>query len=421
MRHVSRTIFISCMLVLVLLGAGCSLFSKKEIIPQAKEEEKLLDKRTGVIEVQLDASTRKIKHVLKTENEEIITLTSLGIDLNRSVGRKVQVEGMYDIGEQSMEVEYVTTLSSELSTKKEYLNTIMGLSLSYPASWFVDETRVQKEATVMIYPYSVPEIERSTIDEVIIMRRDNPSKKIPKEWLSLDEFFRSTQPDAAAYSYQESMVGKKQYAGVKAVSMTPYQVIFYVQRDTHMYEFIFNSRIASEKTLNENAFYEIITSFDFIPFNSTSIGVSQNQFPTVIENQKFDYTFYQKALSQGGLQTIAPEASKNGTWAITTYEFVITDENSAPIGVYIDYSDGTDERRLYLTYTDSKDPNSFVKQAYFIPGNNSTWTLKDGVDSGKGMKRISITSENNESIVLQAGMQLIYSRSFKGSFQIPAR
>lgn len=439
MRSVLKKSSVIGLLAIGLLVSGCTFFEKQAVIPEVSQEEKQLDKRTGTVQIQLDAQTRVVQHVLQSENGETVKLASLSVELDRYVGRKVQVEGMYEERENMLQVELITTLSEELGVKKSYINGALGASFSYPANWSIDETNVAQKATLRIYPFTVSEIERPTIDAVSIVRLDNPERKTAKDWLKLDELFRPTPESAAGYSYQESVIGKQQYPSVKAISLAPYQVTFFVQRDVHMYQISFDSRQAAEKNTNENAFYELISSFDFVPFTDATIGtvtsstvtpsVSTPTLPGLVPvttpvastSMYADNTFlteYEKSLSTKS------DAFGEG---ITKYEFVIKDENSAPFGVYVTFNTipafnaGAESRRAYLEYSDSKNPESFVEKATFTLGPVGNWVLASGVDSGKGFGKVVVNPTTSTVSVLAAGMQLIESRLFKARFQVPAK
>ena len=269
------------------------------------------------------------------------------------------------------------------------------------------------------------------------MRLNNTERTSAREWLKLDELFRPTKESAMAYTYQESIIGKQQYLAVKTIAASPYQVNFWVQREVHMYQIAFDSRQAEEKNAAENAYYELISSFDFVPFTDSAIGTvitpslttatTSSTLPSLLPSgelaptaqnptsQYSDNTFltqYEKALSSN------TDAFKG---AVTKYEFVIKDENSPPTGVYITYTDGADSKRTYVEYSDSKNPETFVEKATFTLGTVGNWVLASGTDTGKGFSKVVVNPTNSTVSVTQAGMQLIDSRLFKARFQVPAK
>lgn len=433
-----RVAFMALLLLVLMSAQGCSLFDKKEIIPPAQEQEKVLDKRTGTIQMQLDAQTKKVTYVLSTENGESITLESIAINLDRYTGRKVEVQGIYESRELKMQVEDVTTLSDELSVKKDYMNGAMGLSLQYPQNWLVDELHVG-EGELDIVPYNLPSEERVGIDMMSVKRMDNPLKRTPAEMLTLDEFFRPMPPKVAEAGvvYQESLIGKKQYSAVKETKSNPRVVSFYVQRDTHMYMFGFYSANTTDTTKNENAFYELVNSFDFIPFNSNSIGISTPSVALPTTNppasiaigepnpatpaqgeegyKSFNYVAYQRDLNR---EKLLPAGYSAQDYTEIAYEYTLEADNMTPNGVYVTY---TNEKpiRVYYVYTDLKNTASAVYKARFDQV-DGVWVLKDGVNSGKG-KAILRTwpEENAQKILIKAGMQLIQSKRLKADFQVP--
>ncbi len=433
MKSFFRSLSVVALLLVVTAFAGCSLFQKQDVIPAASQEEKQLDKRTGTIQVQLDAATHAVKHILQTENGESIELSSLSVELDRYVGRKVQVEGMFEERENKLQVETITTLSEELGIKKNYVNGSMGVSFSYPANWNVDESSVAKDGILRIFPFNVSQIERDSIDAVTITRLDNPERKSAKDWLKLDEFFRPTKEAATAYSYQESVIGKQQYPAVKTFVESPYQVNFFVQREVNLYEIAFDSRQPEEKNINENAFYEMISSFDFVPFTDAAIGTvtapttvistSTSTIPVLLlpSSEVTASNSQPTKYSDNAYLTQYEKALESVSTSITKFEFSIKDENADPTGVYITYTDGTDTKRVYGEYSDGKNPETYLEKATF--SYNSTggyWVLASGVDSGKGLMKVTINQDNSVSVVM-AGMQLIESRVFKAKFQIPSK
>lgn len=432
----ARMALIGLLLLVLVSAEGCSLFSQKEIIPQGTEQESALDKRTGTVGVQLDAQTKKITYVLNTENGETITLQSVAINLDRYAGRKVEVQGIYEPREQRIEVQDVTTLSEELSLKQEYMNAAVGVSFQYPKNWYIDESRAAS-GELTVYPYNVPEDQRNAINKVVVQRLENASKLSPKDWFNLDEFFRPSDPKTvvAGQAFQESVVGKKQYPAVK-LTRDDNQIQFYVQRDTFMYSFGFTATNLNEREVDQNAFYELVSSFDFIPFNSSALGISTPLTPATTPPASiavgepnpatptdkpyltFNYDAYKAAI--GDREKFLPEQYKGKGYSEVGYDYTLESDNATPNGVYITFGGAEPKLRIYLAYKNPKDPTSAVYKAAFEQV-DGVWVLKDGVNEGKGKARVmTLPEEDAQKILIKAGMQLIQSTRFKASFQVPA-
>lgn len=439
MRRFALT-FLSLIVFAFLLSA-CSLFQKKEEVPPPEQEEIQLDKRTGIVVSALEAnvSSPPSEYVLKTDNGETIFLTSLSVNLKRYKGRRVEALGRVREEDKVLEVDSLTTVGQETLAKVQYRNPQLGVSFSLPAVWRIQELSSAAGAvSVLITPYEVSDEELPTVDRITIEKSENNRKLSAREWLSLDELYRPTTAADSSVTYQQSTVGASQIKSVKKTFDTGSRVEFYLKRDDAMYIVSHTSVGDSDRDMNRNAFYDLVGSFDFIPFGpatgtstvsaaTEAEPVSAPILPELVtaakEVPELSTTIARIAsyIKQNiGFMANEPPGS-GAAWSVSRIELVVEGEQQqSVVGAYVNYDDGSSTRRLLVSIPDTGDPSSIKASAYFVPGELVDWKLKEGSDFGKNKDKVVVDSSGATQFTVKKGMQLITSKQYKILFQIPS-
>lgn len=442
-------------IILVSL-ASCTFFQKKqEPVPQISHDEVQPEKKTGTVNTKEDLGllTAASNFVLVSETGEKTFIDSVSINLKKYQKRRVEVMGTWNDEKTVFVLSDVTALGNETQLKTPYQNAELGLKFQYPSIWSLKEQKnVLGSLTLMITPYDVDDAEFNSVDRIVIDRSENSKKLSPREWLFLDEKYKPTDTHDMLSVYQQSAIGGGQLDSVKRTSSTGDRVEFFVARDVYMYHFAHTTVSDSDKDTYRNAFYDLIASFEFIPFGSAanaalSVKTSSdtitkvpavplppkvNTAPTLppatpppapattTDNRQL-FIAYIKA----NINVLAPEPpSLGGTWSVTSIQFAYPEgKPEAFTGIYVVYEDGHDLRKILLSVSDQKNPESVSRIAYFKPGETTDWQVAEGTDTSKSDEKSFVSGSGTSSteVVVKSGMQLLTAKSFKISIQYPAK
>lgn len=447
----------------LLLLSSCSFFSKKAEVPAAEPSEIQLERKTGVVNTAeaLGILTSPSPFVLIMENvSDPVFVDSASVNLRRYKGRRVEAEGKWNDQKTIFFIENVTSLTQDSNSKTLYQNQGLGLKFQYPSLWVVQEEKnVLKTIKIFITPYEVEETERDSVDTISVERSENNRRLSPREWLGLDEQYRKSEaPETAMPNlpiYQQSRIGTLQLDAVKMTEGIGEEIKFYVSRDTYTYIFTHKTLGDSEKDQYRNAFFDIVMSFEFIPFgegNSTSSSLTQTPPPAPapvptpptslssvakeeLQQRQEQEDADKKAteLSQtkqlfidyikSHITTLAAEPpAGGGTWSVLSVEFAYPEGQPENFNaIYVIYSDSQDFRKILFNIPDQKSPEPITRIAYFKPGASTDWQLVEGTDSAKGTERskVNLTSSGGEEVSIKKGMTLLEARSFKAKIQYP--
>lgn len=438
----SRRNFLILALTLTLLSS-CSLFGRGGVVPETQPDDNVLDKRVGIVTTPIEQGMLNAQSdfLLMTDNGEKILINSVSINLKRYKGRRIEAEGRLDTARQILDVESVTSLGQETLTKKIYQDGELGVRLTIPSLWVATKEQNALGVTKLtITPYEVTPEELISVDRITIERSENNQRLSSRQWLNLDEFFRPQTPvTSEAPLFQQSTIGATQLAAVKKSTALGDKIEFYVQRDTYIYIITHSTVGDADKDTYRNAFYDMVNTFDFIPFGqdvgTTTPTLSSNVevVPPLVVPQttmtslnKEPSAELQKvfiASVQKNIATLAYEAPDEGkSWSVTSVDFVYDDVTTPErfSALYVTYSDGTQMRKMLLSVIDTEKPEAMVKVAYFKPGVSTDWSVIEGTDTAKNKDRIAVVVGSNKSVAVKKGMQLITSKSYKINFQIPA-
>ncbi|MBI2638658.1 hypothetical protein HYW83_03650, partial [Candidatus Peregrinibacteria bacterium] len=446
----------------VAVLSSCSFFSKKEDVPQAPPEEIQLERKTGVVNTAeaLNILTAPSKFALVIENAAPVFIDSASVNFRKYFRRRVEIEGKWNDEKTVFLVENVTSLTQDANSKTLYESPLLGIKFQYPSLWIVKEQQnVLGAVKIIITPYEVDDDELESVDFINIERSENNRRLSPREWLGLDEQYRSSQNGTSTIStpiYQQSRIGTLQLDSVKSTLGNGEEIKFYVARDTYIYSFIHKTLGDSDKDQYRNAFYDIVMSFEFIPLIEAPAPLAVSKpasapaaaAPPVpsaslsdlaaeqAEERKKQEEVQQKTDSlaesrqsfidyiKSHIAELAPEpASVGGTWFVQSVEFAYPEgEPENFTAIYVVYEDGHDLRKILLTVADKNTPSSVTRVAYFKPGDSTDWKLAEGTDSAKGTERtkINVISGGAAETSIKKGMTLLEARSFKIKIQYPS-
>ncbi len=440
-----------------------------------------MEKKIGVISAdEQDPLQTSTNYFLVTEAGEKISINSVSVNLKRYKKRRVEAVGKWNDAKTVFEIDQVTSLGQETALKETYQNAQLGMKFQYPSIWNLrEEKNVIGLQKVIITPYETDEGDLRNVDSLVIEKSENNKKLSARQWLALDEEYRSLNQADLGSVFQKSSLGIAQLDAVKKTVGTGEEVDFYVARDTSMYRFSHVTVGDSDKDLYRNAFYDLVQSFEFIPFDdkapaaatptalapapapapatpaktappsapakTTSISPSPSLWQLAEEDnakkkaeeeaKKQVDASAQKAQELSSLQDafityikahvadFAPEVSATGSWVVTKVEFSFPEGQPENFNaVYVTYGDGQEARKILLNVPDRASPASMSRIAYFKPGDTTDWKIEQGEDSAKKNEKgvVSVTGGSSEAIVVKKGMSLLESRSYKAKIQYPS-
>ena len=274
--------FIVLGLALTLLS-GCVFFQKKDVTV-AGDHEVVPEKKIGVVTTPDDQNVTNplAPFMLVTETAEKFFLDSASINLKRYDKRRVEVVGNFNEQKTVFFAQEVSSLGQETQVKQTYENAVMGIKFQFPSVWIVKEDmQLSGQLRIVITPYE------GESDTITIERSENNRKQTAQQWLDLDDTFTIKTPltstPASIVTYQPSIIGAGQMSAVKATTGTGESVEFFVPRDRYMYILKHTTLNDADKDLYRNAFFDIVSSFEYIPFGKTP-SVSKpvaTPFPTI--------------------------------------------------------------------------------------------------------------------------------------------
>ncbi|MFA6520831.1 MAG: hypothetical protein WCT53_00375 [Candidatus Gracilibacteria bacterium] len=470
-----KLLFAAALVLMVV--AGCTFFQKAEEIP-AEPIQSQLEKKIGIVSTAQDQGllAAPSKFALTSDTNEKIFIDALSVNLKKYTKRRVEVEGKWNEPKTIFMVDTVTSIGQETQIKQSYMNTEVGIKFQYPSIWSLVATKdilgLQK---IVITPYEVAQEESSSVDTITIERSENNKKLSARDWLSLDDQYRSKDPLETNTTYQQSSVGIAQLDAVKKTIGSGEKVEFFVARDLYIYRFTHSTVSDSDKDLYRNEFFNLMASFEFVPLTpgeatttpvlpdsttanptdklTTLTPASGQVTPPLSELAKEELAKRAKAEADAkaaelakvaaalktsdaatarqnfityikqNISTLAPEAPTSGTWTATQFEFVAPEGQSENFNaIYVTYSSGTEVRKILLSVSDRTTPSSVKQVAYFKQGSVADWDLASGTDSAKTGEKTVIKdgAAPTEAVTVKKGMRLLESRSWKIKIQYPA-
>lgn len=464
-----RSLFSTSLILLMALAftfttTSCSLFGGEE--NEVIFESNVQEKRVGMLKSLGGISVEEGTHLLELENESTIRLRSLNIDLDNEkyLSKKVEVRGPIAITNDEKELMDVQSIDlaedeeeeeSIVGIETDYTNAKLGIHLTYLDSWELTE----EDTTLIFTAQQAKTVEKEEDDDtledevesktpkqdvVIIERIPNPQKKPLEMFLQLP----SEAADLLALGYNQTLVGTDHLDGLKKESGDRYEIDVWLIRGEYVYQFTFLGSKHVDVAKNRNTFFSMIASFKFVGIledeDEDEVDVDEfddnetledevdvepdtaNDFvddvpaPKVVEdlstNSGSVYNLIAKYVSQE-INTLAPEASENGSWNAYSFEF------ADPNYVYADYTDGTEYRRILVSY--EHDGTSFDTnvEAYFEPGETTSWERVSGENPVENAEKtiVGLTDEGaTQATIVKEGYRYFESLPYDFLAQYPS-
>lgn len=453
--------------VAVLLLSSCSLFSKKEEVPQAGPVEIQNEKKLGLITTAKEQNllVDGDQFVLLTDSGEKIFINSISVNLKKYKKRRVEIDGRFSGDKNVFNVENIASIGNEMQVKQSYMNSSMGIKFNYPSIWVLQEQKnVFGLRKILITPYELNENESNSIDNIAIELSENNKKLSSREWLNLNDKYEPTDAFDKNNIYQQSFIGVGQLSAVKKTSGTSDKVEFFINRDAFIYRFAYFTINDADKDIYRNAFYDLVGSFEFIPFGTSPSGeisskketnsteptkslselaaekkleiekakevqkkAEEESLKVQLESQKAEAQANAKQIFadyiKKNISSFAKEpASLGGTWFVQSIEFAYLEGHPDEFNaIYVVYEDGHDLRKILLSVLDRTKPETMEVGAYFKPGDTTDWTLSEGTDTAKGNEKFIVKIANGEiETVVKKGMQILDAKNFKIHLQYPS-
>lgn len=450
-----KVIILAVLVIFPLFASSCTWFGGEEDVVI---DDMVQEKRVGILRSLGGMSIGDGTHLLEMDNGETLRLRSLNINLDQEkyLSKNVEVRGPIttaDDGKQLMEVTSIDLaedeeeeMTNEKGRETEYKNADLGFKLTYMDNWKVEED----EGTVTFTaPVAKKEVEDEEVamtepeneeqDMVIITKLANAQKKSLEEFLSLPE----DPNELITLGYVETTIGVDELEGLKKQSADLQSIDIYLTRDDAVYHLSFMGTDNLNMITNRNTFFSMVSSFQFIGMNTedeetesdgqTIEKDTENNIPAEEESQpetdtakiteeaekttvsSSSYGLIAQYISET-IDSIAPESSDSGTWSADSFEFV------EPNYVYVVYSDGSESRRVLLTYEQSGTQFETDVVGYFEPGETTSWERVSGENPVATSEKTVITIGDEgaeEAAVVKEGYRYFESLPYDFQAQYP--
>lgn len=429
------------------------------------------EKRIGTLKSLGGMSVGEGTHLLETQSGHTIRLRSNNIDLNQEkyLNKKVEVRGVITVASDGKQV--MNVLSIDLSEDEEefdavqgkeaeYKNADLGFLLTYLDSWTIDE---DSDAVTFTSPVpKIPDVEEDTEEDVeeeildpdlvIVQQIPNPDKETIETYLELP----ADPNELINLGYTQSLIGVDQLEGLKKVSSDNLELEVWLSRDVYVYKFSFIGSDTPDTLNNRNTYYNMVSSFQFIGFSPEEDDdedgeddeidlpvvdepeIVEPDEPEVVEPEPDEpeivepepevvepdepepvssssYGVIAQYISQT-INSIAPDESESGSWTATNFEFV------DPNYVYVEYSDGSAERRVLITYNQNNGLSTEII-GYFEPGETASWERVSGENPVESAEKtiVNITDEGvEETATVKEGYRYFESLPYDFNAQYPS-
>lgn len=461
-----------------LVMSSCSWFGGEED-DNTLMEQRIQEKKVGTLKSLGGISVSEATHLLEMKDDSTMRLKSPNIDLDNEkyLNNKVEVRGYISKTEDNRDIMEVMSIDiaeeqkededKKIGEEKEYKNTDLGFTLTYLDNWDVEE-----EENSVIFEAPVKETEEEETsrsgeteetdkepDTVVIRQMPNPGNESLAEYLNLP----SDPNELITEGYTETQVGPDQLEGLKKQSPDQQEIDIYLARDPYIYQFTFEGGGNPDTALNRNTYFTMVSSFKFIGFTpeDKTEDDEQNEDETTeteeedsaemmeaeepqeeeadtANNLETEETTYEEEpetsydtdsgsvsssysvvaqyLDQN-IDSIAPESSESGSWSATKYEFV------DPNYVYVEYSDGSENRKVLLSYNSEGSSLNTEVIGYFEPGETASWTRVSGDNPVSGEEKTVVSVSDGdieEEAVVKEGYRYFESLPYDFVAQYPS-
>lgn len=476
-RSLVNTGLVLVMLVsFTFIATSCSWFGggEEEVVFESNVQEK----RVGVLKSLGGMSVGEGTHLLELEDKSTMRLKSDNIDLDseKYLGEKVEVRGPLAVtsdGKDIMDVRSIDIAEDEdaeeevIGVETDYTNAKLGIHITYLDSWELTE-----EDTNVIFtaPQAKPAEEEPDEDSalednvnlpkqdiVVIERIPNPEKKDLAMFLQLP----SDTAEMLTLGYNQTLVGTDQLDGLKKESGDRNEIDIWLTRGEYVYKFTFLGSEHQDVAKNRNTFFSMIASFKFVGIledeeeeevddeatfedieteeePQEELDTANNLEPEEDDSPTFEDTDteedlpeinYETSTESGSvysliaeyigdeINTLAPESSENGSWSAYSFEF------ADPNYVYADYTDGTDYRRILISYEHDGSTFNTNIEAYFEPGETTSWERVSGDNPVENAEKtiVELTDDGaSEATVVKEGYRYFESLPYDFLAQYPS-
>jgi len=432
-------------------ATSCSWFGSDDNKAETRFENNVQEKRTGILKSLGGISVGEGTHLLELDNGSTIRLRSLNIDLNNKkyLSSRVEIRGPIvttNDGKSLMDVQ-----SIDLAEDKEEEKTIVGIETPYTNAdlgihlIYLDSWKLNEEDSRLVF--TAPS-DNQTADLVTVEKIPNPQKK------SLEDFLQVPSDESGLLSsgYTQTLVGTDHLNGLKKESKDRNKIDVWLTRGSDIYQFEFIGLDTPNVAKNRNTFFSMIASFKFVgivkedladktiteedlPKKDTSeetktkpetdtqnnLTPEESDTPTIdtkktTTDSTDNYNLVAQYISKQ-INNIVPETSENESWK--TYSFEFADPNY----VYVNYSDGTDKKRILLSYNDKSTNFDINVEAYFKLGETTSWERVSGENPVENAKKtlVNLNSKNaTESTVVKKGYRYFESLPYDFLAQYPS-
>jgi hypothetical protein len=437
----SKGLLIIMLLSFTIGATGCWPFGGEQ--DNTLTDEQVQQKRVGTLKSLGGMSVGEGTHLLEVSSGHTIRLKSNNIDLTQEkyLNKNVEVRGVLSKAEDGKDIMDVRSIDlvedeSQNGTQQEFRNADLGFSLTYLDSWKVETTGDEVTFTAPVISDSTTEVDLTEASDVIVIKRlPNPEKEPVETFLELP----SDADELTDLGYTQSLIGVDKLEGLKKESSDNLKVNVWLTRNEYLYVFSFTGSDNANSLNNRNTFYSMLSTFQFIGMTeeeeeeeeednddiSTEEVENETAIPPIEEPEPVAKSEPVSSSSTYGviaqyinetINTIAPEESESGTWKATNFEFV------DPNYVYVEYSDGSEYRRVLLTYNQNGGLNTDVV-GYFKPGETTSWQRVEGENPVESAEKIivNLTDEGaQEAATVKEGYRYFESTPYDFNAQYPS-
>ncbi|MFC1655237.1 hypothetical protein ACFL3C_00005 [Patescibacteria group bacterium] len=471
-----KGMLLATLIIFPLFASSCTWFGGGD--GDLQTNEMVQEKRSGVLRSLGGMSIGDGTHLLEMSDGTTLRLRSLNIDLDQEkyLSKKVEVRGPITTASDGKDLMEVTSIDLsedeedegqvEKGRETEYKNADLGFKLTYMDSWKVEEDEGNVTFTSPVVKKEVKDDEDADEEEevmtapaedeqdmVIITKLGNPQKKSIEAFLSLPE----DPNELITLGYVQTTIGTDQLEGLKKQSADLQAIDLYLTRDEAVYHLSFVGTDNQNMITNRNTFFSMVASFQFIGMATEDdeeddvetklITESDNPvFEDDVANNPTEDIYVEPeetkpetdiaevpeskpeptvSSSSYGLiaqyisetiDSIAPESSDAGSWSTNSFEFV------EPNYVYTVYSDGSETRRVLLTYEQSGTQFETDVVGYFEPGETTSWERVSGDNPVATSEKTVITIGDEgaqEAAVVKEGYRYFESLPYDFQAQYP--
>ncbi len=374
-------------------------------------------------------------HQLVQSDGRVFFLESKILSLSDYLDQTVMIEGVMN-KKNNTDVIDVATVS--LSILNENTNSAAAGLLQYNGELGIT---FRYSSLFEISKSSADQIEISIQDQTLdLQKKDAPviiMKVVGQVNQNLKEWIKSTmQKDSVTL-----VVGNR--IGERLVNKENINATIYVL-DDKLYEIDFLTPGGRDEQMVKNKFYELLDSLQFSG-NPSSMNTNQNSPVNTNDNTATVQNNNANAAPQLNVNVnkyysseVPPQPTADIKTRVISYigqnlnsfkpedEAITTNvtpskyEFANPNYVYVEYSDGTNKRKLLMKYYDDAGTIRVSQIGYFAPGATKDWETKTGSNDAANAAREVYDTSGAKTADINSGMRLYSSSAYKYGIQYPS-